>query len=93
MPEFSMSDAIHFLETLGFAVIPKDEIKTISFHVAITDEDDKEGLTERILRSYEHRRDSSLRWQVNEAGAIKYKTRQEFNPNLTIHSWQMKVLT
>lgn len=91
-----MSDDIikakELLEWLGYKVIPEENIKTASFHVAITDQEQEEGYAEEILKSYEKRKNAALEQQLKEFEAVRYTTRSEINPNVTIHSWKIKVI-
>lgn len=84
--------AKELLEWLGYVIIPEEDIKTASFHVAITDQENEEGYAEEILKSYERKKKESLEQQLKEFEAIKHTYRSETNPNVTIHSWKIKVI-
>lgn len=90
--DISITNAIALLEWLGYKVIPAEDIKTVSFHVVVTDEEMVEGYTQRILDSYAAKKEESFKAQIEEFEAIKYTQRADYGPNSTIHSWKMKVI-
>lgn len=90
---FTFEEAVARCESLGYAVVPQDSIKTLSFHAAITDLETRYERTETILKSYEDRKEQAFLTQLKQQGIIKYSQRVETKPCVTFHSWKLNVLT
>jgi len=86
--------AVDLLEGLGFLVIPKERVKPLSFHVAITDMEARYERTETILKSYEDEKEEAFLMQLKQKGIIKYSQhRPDYELDVMFHSWKMSVLT
>lgn len=85
--------AVDLLEGMGFMFISKERVKTLSYHVAITDMEARYERTEAILKSYEYEKEEGFLMQLKQQGIIKYSQRVETKPCVTFHSWKMSVLT
>lgn len=90
--QISLDEAMQVCEDAGFVLIAKHRLKTLSFHVAITDLENRYGEADRILKNYEDKRTASFYEQLEKSEAIKYNQRVETKPCVTFHSWKLKVI-
>lgn len=88
----SLEEAMQICEAAGFILVAEHRLKTLSFHVAITDLESRYGEADRILKNYEDKRTASFYEQLEKSEAIKYNQLVEAEPCVTFHSWKLKVI-